>query len=59
MADPAEENIELDVAGEGLAALEREGAEGGRLVEGGEGFGLSQGNPLMWFVAEGRGKVRA
>ena len=42
MADPAKEDIELDVALERLTARQREQAEGGGLVEGGEGSGLSQ-----------------
>jgi hypothetical protein len=46
VADAAEENVELDIAREGLATLESEGAEGRGLVEGGEGFGLSQGSPF-------------
>ena len=43
MADAAEQDIEFDVLGEGVATLEGQGSEGGRFDEGGEGFGLGQG----------------
>jgi hypothetical protein len=47
MADAAEEDVELDVAGEGLAAFERERPERRGLVERGKGFGLSQGESFQ------------
>jgi hypothetical protein len=55
MADAAEEHVELHITGERLAALESEGTEGGRFVEGGEGFGLSQGNPLKGLSGRNEG----
>jgi hypothetical protein len=54
VTDPANQNVELDIGGEGFAALQRERAEGRGIVEGGEGFGLRQeGDPFR-----GRGGIR-
>jgi hypothetical protein len=46
VTDTAEKDFELDIARTRLSAFEDKRLQRGRLVEGGEGFGLGHGGPF-------------